>query len=162
MGEGLLALVGVGGEDTAEAARQLAHRIAHLRIFADENGRMSIDKVNLAEKLAAFDETWVPKVVGELNDQHVKVAKIQGEYVWHQHEEQDELFLVLSGRMELCFRDKVVELGEGEFCIVPHGVEHKPVARELCRLLVFEPASTRNTGDMSNELTIEPEDLERI
>ncbi len=119
-------------------------------------------KVNLTEKLATFDETWVPKVVGELNGQHVKVAKFRGEYVWHRHEEQDELFLVLSGRMELCFRDKVVELGEGEFCIVPQGVEHKPVARELCHVLLFEPASTRNTGDMSNEFTIESEDLERI
>lgn len=123
---------------------------------------MLIDKVNLAAKLAVLDEIWVPKVVGELNGQYVKVARIQGEYVWHRHENEDELFLVLKGRIELHLREKVVELTEGEFCIVPRGVEHKPVARELCQILLFEPASTRNTGDVSNEFTIEPEDLERI
>ncbi len=120
------------------------------------------DKVNLAEKLSLFEETWSPKVVGELNGQYVKVVKVQGEYVWHQHEHEDELFLVLRGRMDLRFRDHVVELGEGEFCIVPRGVEHKPVATEMCHILLFEPASTRNTGDVVNERTIEPEHLERI
>ncbi len=120
------------------------------------------DKVNLAEKLSLFEETWSPKVVGELNGQYVKVVKVQGEYVWHQHEHEDELFLVLSGRMDLHFRDHVVELGEGEFCIVARGVEHKPVATERCHILLFEPASTRNTGDVVNERTIEPANLERI
>ena len=120
------------------------------------------DKVNLADKLSLFEETWSPKVVGELNGQYVKVVKVQGEYVWHQHEHEDELFLVLSGRMDLHFRDDVVELGQGEFCIVARGVEHKPVAPELCHVLLFEPASTRNTGDVVNERTIEPEHLERI
>ncbi len=120
------------------------------------------DKVNLAQKLSLFEETWLPKVVGELNGQYVKVVKVQGEYVWHQHEHEDELFLVLSGRMDLNFRDHVVELGEGEFCIVARGVEHKPVATEMCHILLFEPASTRNAGDVVNERTIEPEHLERI
>ena len=118
------------------------------------------EKVNLAAKLAAFDETWVPKVVGELNGQYVKVAKAQGEYVWHRHENQDELFLVLKGRLELRLREETFELAEGEFCIVPRGVEHQPVATELCQILLFEPASTRNTGDVDNEFTIEPEELE--
>lgn len=104
----------------------------------------------------------MPKIIGELNDQFVKVVKMQGEYVWHQHENEDELFLVLKGRLELHLRDQVVELAEGEFYIVPAGVEHKPVAEELCEALMFEPASTRNTGDVSEERTIEPESLERI
>lgn len=121
-----------------------------------------INKVNPAEKLATFDETWVPKVVGELNGQLVKVVKFQGEYVRHHHENEDELFLVLKGRMELHLRDRVVELAKGEFCIVPSGVDHKPVAQELCHVLLFEPASTRDTGNVSEERTIEPEDLERI
>ncbi len=123
---------------------------------------MSIEKVDLAAKLATFDETWAPKIVGELNGQHVKIAKIQGEYVWHEHESEDELFLVLDGRMELHFRDNVVSLAQGEFCIVPRGVEHKPVARELCEILLFEPASTRNTGNVISPRSIEPGDLERI
>ncbi len=96
---------------------------------------MDIEKVNLAAKLSGFDETWIPKIVGELNGQHVKVAKLHGEYVWHKHDQEDELFLVLGGRMQLHLREKVVELFEGEFCIVPRGVEHKPAAQELCRIL---------------------------
>lgn len=123
---------------------------------------MTIRKVNLTEKFAAFDEVWVPKVVGELNGQHVKIAKIQGEYVWHHHEREDELFLVLEGCMEIHFRDKVVTLAEGEFCVVPRGVEHKPVAHQVCHILLFEPVSTRNTGNVINEYTIESDDLERI
>lgn len=121
-----------------------------------------MDRIRLADKLASFQETWVPKVIAELNGQHVKLAKIQGEYVWHSHAEEDELFLVLSGRMELQFRDSTVDLGPGELCVVPRGVEHRPVADELCELLVFEPASTRNTGDKVTDLTLEPDQLERI
>jgi mannose-6-phosphate isomerase-like protein (cupin superfamily) len=106
-----------------------------------------LEKVNLAEKLASFAEHWVPKVVGELNGQLVKVAKFRGEYVWHAHESEDELFLVLSGRMDLRLRDRTVTLAEGEFFIVPRGVEHQPAAEEEVCCLLFEPATTRNTGD---------------
>lgn len=119
-------------------------------------------KVNIAEKLASFDELWSPKVIGELNGQYVKVVKLQGEYVWHFHENEDELFLVFEGEMEIHLRDGTVCLKKGEYCIVPRGVEHKPVARELCQILLFEPASTRNTGNVVNEITVEPNDLERL
>jgi len=119
-----------------------------------------MNKVNLAEKLSQFDQLWSPKIVGELNGQHVKLAKIKGEFVWHHHEDEDELFLVLRGSMRLEFRDSVVELGEGECCIVPRGVEHKPVADEETHLLVFEPASTLNTGNVRNDRTVDK--LERI
>lgn len=119
-------------------------------------------KVNLAEKLASFDETWVPKVVGELNGQYVKVAKFEGEYVWHQHENEDEMFLVLDGQLRIEFRDHAVELGPGEFCIVPRGVEHKPVAPKLVQAVLFEPVTTRNTGDVDHDYTIEADQLERI
>ena len=120
------------------------------------------DKVNLRQKLATFDVLWTPKIVGELNGQYVKVVKFVGEYVWHHHEKEEELFLVLYGCMELYFRDRVVELAEGEFCIVPRGVEHKPVAKQMCHVLLFEPATTRNTGNVEEQRTIEPNDLQRI
>ena len=119
-------------------------------------------KVNLAGKLASFDEPWVPKIVGELNGQYVKVVKFEGEYVWHHHEHEDELFLVLRGRVAIHFRDEVVDLEEGELLIVARGVEHKPVARETAHVLLFEPASTRNTGNVDHEYTIEADDLPRI
>lgn len=119
-----------------------------------------MDKVNLREKLASFSEQWSPKVVGELNGQHVRLAKIEGEFVWHSHEGEDELFLVLAGRLELHLRDRVVELEEGEFFIVPRGVEHKPVAREEVHVLLFEPAETVNTGELTNERTLT--ELERL
>lgn len=118
--------------------------------------------INLAEKLSSFDEPWVPKIVGELNGQYVKVAKFEGEYVWHRHEHEDELFLVLDGRIEIHFRDRVVSLDEGELCIVPRGLEHKPVAKARASVLLFEPATTRNTGNVTHEYTIEPDRLERI
>jgi len=121
-----------------------------------------LTKVNLAEKLRSFNETWVPKIVGELNGQYVKVVKFVGEYVWHSHEHEDELFLVLRGQMRIAFRDKTVELNEGEFMVVPRGVEHKPEASELVEVLLFEPASTRNTGNVDHGYTIEAEDLERL
>jgi len=119
-------------------------------------------KVNLAAKLASFDETWVPKIVGELNGQYVKLAKFEGEYVWHSHANEDELFLVLSGHVEIQLRDGVIALDEGELAIVPRGVEHKPCARGIAQVLMFEPASTRNTGAEDHPYTIEAEDLERI
>ena len=107
-----------------------------------------MDKVNLAEKFALFSEHWRPKVVGELNGQEVKIVKFQGQFVWHKHDAEDELFMVWRGRFRVEFRDRVVELGPGEFLIVPHGVEHRTVAEEEAEVIVFEPAVTRNTGNV--------------
>ncbi len=121
-----------------------------------------ITTINLAEKLRSFTEPWVPKVVGELNGQYVKVVKFKGEYVWHTHVDEDEMFMVLSGRIRVHLRDGVVELNEGEFCVVPRGVEHKPEADETAEVLLFEPATTRNTGDVDHDYTIEAGDLQRI
>ena len=110
-------------------------------------------KVNLADALASFSEHWQPRIVGELNGQHVKVVKLKGEFVWHHHESEDELFLVLKGTMTMQLRDGDVMLREGEFFIVPHGVEHRPVAEEEAHILLFEPAGTLNTGNVQNERT---------
>jgi mannose-6-phosphate isomerase-like protein (cupin superfamily) len=118
--------------------------------------------VNLAEKLRGFSELWTPKIVGELNGQYVKLVKFQGEYVWHHHAQEDELFLVLDGHIDIHFRDRVVGLDAGEFCIVPRGVEHKPVAERLASVLLFEPAATRNTGNVEHAYTIEASELRRI
>ncbi|HEX2524455.1 MAG TPA: cupin domain-containing protein [Terriglobia bacterium] len=112
-----------------------------------------MNKVNIAEKLARFDERWQPKIVGELNGQQVKLVKFQGPFVWHHHQQEDELFLVAKGRFRMEFRDRQVWLEEGEFLIVPHGVEHRPVADEEAHVLLFEPASTLNTGNVINDLT---------
>ncbi|MEL7371593.1 MAG: cupin domain-containing protein [Myxococcota bacterium] len=111
-------------------------------------------KVNLAEKFSQFDERWMPHIVGTLNGQHVKVAKFQGEFVWHHHEHEDEMFLVVKGRLKLHLRDRLVELGEGEFFIVPKGVEHKPEADEETHVMMLEPMSTLNTGNVQNERTV--------
>lgn len=107
-----------------------------------------MDKINLTEKLGLIDEHWRPKVVGELNGQEVKLAKFKGTFVWHHHEHEDELFLGLSGTFRVEFRDRAVEVGPGEFIIVPRGVEHRTVAEEEAAVLVFEPAATRNTGNV--------------
>ena len=112
------------------------------------------EKVNIAQKLAQFHDSWSPKIVGELNGQHLKLVKFQGEFVWHHHEHEDELFLVVKGRFRMEFRDRQVWLEEGEFLIVPRGVEHRPVAEEEAHVLLFEPASTLNTGNLRNERTI--------
>ena len=112
-----------------------------------------IKKVNLAEKLSLFDDFWSPKIVAEVNDSHVKLVKVQGELVWHRHEQEDELFLVLSGRLRMDFRDRRVWVEPGEFIIVPRGVEHCPVAEEEVHVMLFEPATTLNTGNVRNELT---------
>ena len=119
-----------------------------------------MEKANLAEKLALFQDHWSPKVVGELNGQHVKLVEFQGEFVWHKHDHEDELFLVVKGGFRMDFRDREVWLGEGEFLIVPRGVEHRPVAEEEVHVLPFEPASTLNTGDVLDERTVV--DPERI
>ena len=121
-------------------------------------GSLPIGKVNLNEKLALFHDHWSPKVVGELNGQHVKLVKFRGEFVWHRHDHEDELFLVVKGRFVMEFRDRQVRLEEGEFLIVPRGIEHRPVAQEEVHVLLFEPAGTLNTGDVQDERTVrEPE-----
>ena len=112
-------------------------------------------KVNLDEKFAAFDEYWSPKIIGELNGQQVKLAKFQGPFVWHHHENEDELFLVYRGHFRLELRDRVLELGPGELVIVPRGVEHRPVADEEVEVLLFEPATTLNTGNVRNDRTLD-------
>ncbi len=121
-----------------------------------------MEKVNLERKLALFTEHWSPKVVAELNGQQVKVAKLQGEYVWHRHQDEDEMFLVVRGRIEMHLRDGVIELGEGDLLVVPRGVEHKPVARDEAHVVLFEPATTVNTGNVRNERTLDPSAIERI
>ena len=118
------------------------------------------DKVNLEQKFASFEETYSPKIVGELNGQLVKLVKFDGPFTWHQHEHEDELFLVTKGRIRILFRDREVTLEEGEFCIVPRGVEHKPVADEVAHVVLFEPAATLNTGNVRDDFT--KEQLERI
>jgi mannose-6-phosphate isomerase-like protein (cupin superfamily) len=119
---------------------------------------LSTDKVSLRDKLARFNDPWSPKVVGELNGQHVKLVKFRGEFVWHRHDYEDELFLVVSGRFRMEFRDRHVWLEVGEFLIVPRGVEHRPVADEEVHVLLFEPVTTLNTGDVRDERTVdEPE-----
>jgi mannose-6-phosphate isomerase-like protein (cupin superfamily) len=117
-------------------------------------GSNDVQKVNLAEKLSLFDEYWSPKIVGELNGQQVKLAKLKGEFVWHDHEAEDELFLVVKGRLLLKLRDRDVLVEEGELFIVPHGVEHKPVAEREVHVMLFEPASTQHTGNVQTEKTV--------
>lgn len=116
--------------------------------------------INLAEKLALFDDHWRPRIVGELNGQHVKLAKLKGEFVWHHHAGEDELFLVIAGRLVLRFRDGETVLGPGEMCIVPRGVEHQPVADGEVHVLLFEPAGTRKTGNVTEARTAS--ELDRI
>ncbi len=114
-----------------------------------------METVNLAAKLASFTDRWSPRIVGELNGQHVKLAKIEGEFVWHHHDDEDEMFLVIHGVMRMDFRDRSVEVREGEFIIVPRGVEHRPAAECEAHILLFEPAGTLNTGNIRNERTVE-------
>lgn len=111
--------------------------------------------INLAEKFSRFDAHWQPKIVAELNDAHVKLAKLKGEFVWHRHAAEDELFLVVKGRLEIHLRERVLRLNEGELVVIPRGVEHCPVAEEEVHVLLLEPKSTRNTGDVGGERTVE-------
>ena len=113
-----------------------------------------MEKVNLAKKLSLFDEHWSPKIVGEVNESYVKLVKLQGEFVWHHHEAEDEMFLVLKGRLLMKFRDREVRVEPGEFIVVPRGVEHLPVAEEEVHVMLFEPKSTLNTGNVQNERTL--------
>ncbi len=119
-----------------------------------------MNKVNITEKLSLFDDYWNPRIAGELNGQHVKLAKFKGEFIWHKHDNEDEMFYVLKGEFTMEFRDKKILLKENEFLIVPKGVEHKPVAENEVSILLFEPATTINTGESGGERT--KENLERI
>ena len=130
-------------------------RHPHCRV-SPSNIVTSLQKVNLAEKLSQISEYWRPKVVGELNGQEVKLVKFKGEFVWHHHEHEDELFLVVRGTFRVEFRDKVVTLTEGEFVIVPRGVEHRTAADDEVDVLIFEPAATRNTGNIEHETLTAP------
>ena len=114
-----------------------------------------LEKIDLAAKLALFDERWSPRVVAELNGQHVKLVKLEGEFVWHSHAEEDELFLVLEGTLRMELRDGTIELAPGQMLVVPRGIEHRPVAEGETHMLLFEPAGTLNTGDVRNERTVE-------
>lgn len=117
-----------------------------------------MQKINLAEKLARFSDLWHPRIIAALNGQHVKLVKVRGEFVWHHHESEDELFLVISGRFTMEFRDRSEVLGPGEMIVIPRGVEHRPVATEEASILLFEPAATVNTGSAGGHLTVaEPE-----
>ena len=112
-----------------------------------------MEKINIEEKLSLFRDYWNPRIVGELNGQQVKLVKFQGEFVWHKHDNEDELFYVIKGHFKMEFRDRTVEIKENEFLIVPKGVEHKPVAEMEVSIMLFEPATTLNTGNTKNDLT---------
>ena len=109
--------------------------------------------INLHQKFAQFTDHWSPKIIGELNGQHVKLAKVKGEFVWHDHAHEDEMFLIIKGQLKLVFRDRTETVNEGEIIIVPRGVEHKPIAEEEAWLMLFEPAETKHTGKVKHELT---------
>ena len=113
-----------------------------------------MDKVNMSEKFALFHQYWSPRIVGELNDSYVKLVKLKGEFVWHHHDEEDELFLVVKGQLVIKLRDRDVTLNEGEFVVIPKGVEHLPVAAEEVQVLLLEPKSTLNTGNIQGERTV--------
>ncbi len=116
---------------------------------------MSIEKINIKDKLKLIDEYWSPKIAGELNGQFVKLVKFKGEFTWHHHDNEDEMFLVIKGKFNMELKDKSIEINEGEYIIIPKGVEHKPVADEEVHVMLFEPASTLNTGNVKNEFTKE-------
>lgn len=114
---------------------------------------MPIPSINLKNKLTLFNEQWSPRIIAQMNDYHFKLAKIQGEFIWHQHAETDEVFYVVHGEMQIELRDQTIHLREGELYVVPRGMEHKPVANEECHIMLIEPAGTRNTGDVTDERT---------
>ncbi|HEY9167537.1 MAG TPA: cupin domain-containing protein [Candidatus Kryptonia bacterium] len=116
---------------------------------------MRVEKINIAQKLSLFRDYWQPKIVGELNDSYVKLVKFKGDFVWHHHENEDELFLVVKGKFVIKLKDRDIHLDEGEFFIVPKGVEHMPVAAEEVHVLLLEPKTTLNTGNVRNERTVE-------
>jgi mannose-6-phosphate isomerase-like protein (cupin superfamily) len=129
-------------------------------VSAPSTTSLAAEKVNLAEKLRRFSDHWSPKIVGELNDSYVKLVKIAGEFIWHHHDTEDEMFLVISGRLTMHFRDRAVDVRPGEFIIVPRGVEHMPASDGETEILLFEPKTVLNTGDLVNDRTVA--ELERI
>ena len=120
----------------------------------------TMEKVNVREKFSLFEDRWSPKVIGEVNDSYVKAVKLKGEFVWHHHDDEDELFLVVKGSMVIKLRDRDIRLEEGEFVVIPRGVEHMPVAEEEAHVLLLEPKSTLNTGNVTSERTVA--ELQRI
>jgi mannose-6-phosphate isomerase-like protein (cupin superfamily) len=114
---------------------------------------MNYTSTNLQQKLTQFTEHWSPKIIAQMNDYHLKLAKVQGEFVWHDHPETDEVFIVVKGQLDIHFRDGVVSLNEGEMFVVPKGIEHKPVAEHECHILLIEPSGTVNTGNVEDKLT---------
>ena len=112
-----------------------------------------MEKVNIAEKLSSFSDYFNPRIAGELNGQQVKLVKFKGEFIWHHHDHEDELFYVVKGSFDMQMRDKTITVNEGEFLVMPRGIEHRPVAKEEVAILLFEPATTLNTGNVENELT---------
>ena len=119
-----------------------------------------MEKINLAEKFSLFSEYWKPKIAGELNGQQVKLVKFKGEFIWHHHDNEDELFYVVKGSFDMHLQDKIMTINESEFIIIPRGMEHKPVAKEEVHVLLFEPVSTLNTGNLENERTVK--ELQRL
>jgi mannose-6-phosphate isomerase-like protein (cupin superfamily) len=115
----------------------------------------SIEKVNLAKKFSLFQEPWSPRIIAEMNDSFVKLARLNGEFVWHRHEAEDELFLVIQGELVIQLRDRDLHLSPGELVVIPKGVEHRPIANHEVQVLLLEPKSTRNTGNLQNERTVE-------
>jgi len=113
------------------------------------------DVINLEQKLSLFSDHWSPKIIAQMNDYHFKLAKVQGEFVWHSHPETDEVFFIVDGTLDIELRDKTVTLNPGEMVVIPKDVEHKPVAKEECHILLVEPAGTVNTGDAGGDLTAE-------
>jgi mannose-6-phosphate isomerase-like protein (cupin superfamily) len=125
------------------------------QIFVNSQGIKRMNVVDLKEKFSLFNEFWSPKIAGELNGQYVKLAKLKGEFIWHHHEHEDELFMVVKGKLTIKLKDQNIELYEGQFFIIPRGVEHLPVAEEECHVMLFEPKSVLNTGNKKNEKTVE-------
>ncbi len=116
---------------------------------------MRIDVINLNDKFSVITDQWNPRIIAQLNDYHLKIAKVEGEFIWHSHPETDEAFLVIRGKLQILLRDQELRLEEGELCVIPSGVEHKPVADKECQILMIEPAGTLNTGDVGGSRTID-------
>lgn len=133
-------------------------RAAHCRKWTNPRGVMSYSSINLVEKLKKFSDHWSPKVIAEMNDYQLKLAKLQGEFVWHKHADTDEVFLCLTGTMKIELRDGIVTLGAGDLFVVPKGIDHKPVAEGECHVLLIEPKGVINTGDAESVLTAKSDD----
>ena len=147
----------LSGERSPLVGRHFSARlILELNLFLPDSRKWVVmNVVNISEKFSLFNDHWSPKRIGELNGQQVIIAKVQGEFVFHKHDDEDELFMVMKGQLKLEMRDQTVVINPGEFYIVPKGVEHKPVAEEETHLLLFEPMSTQHTGDVKSEITVE-------